>query len=383
MNSQVELFKEPLKIKEVLSENGAEMSELQHALLCGLIKKYRPEKIVEVGVAAGGTTAIILNCIVMLNMDTKLYSVDALEYYYRDSSKSMGYLAEECKVLLKKRVNYKKYGGGYLPNYIDEIGNNIDFLVLDTQHSLPGELLDFLTCLPYLKDGSIVVLHDIFLNHEANSTDCFATRILLSSVVGEKLVCKGDDNSVGYIGLGVFKVTKDTKKYIENVFSALMVTWKYIPDSEQIDLYRRYLSKYYSNDLMDEFNAAVKLNKNTLLRKQLADRNGLYSISKLLKRLENKKNIFIYGCGKFGRTLVNLLESFGIQIEGYVVSDNQMKPCVDKRVEYISDIDTQKSTLVLCMGIEKQREVCKEITQDSWIGVDESILSFLRNYFLS
>ena len=112
MTSSVELFKEPLKIRERLSEDGTEMSELQLSMLCGLIKEYRPEKIVEVGVAAGGTTAVILNCLSLIELDTCVYSVDISERYYRDTSRKTGFLAEEYKKLANTKVNHKQYGGG-------------------------------------------------------------------------------------------------------------------------------------------------------------------------------------------------------------------------------------------------------------------------------
>ena len=111
-----ELYKEPLKVKDNLSENGTEMTELQLSMLCGLIKEYRPEKIVEVGVAAGGTTAIILNCLSLIELDTWVYSVDLSERYYRDTSKKTGYLAEEYKKLTNAKVNHKLYGEGFLLN---------------------------------------------------------------------------------------------------------------------------------------------------------------------------------------------------------------------------------------------------------------------------
>ena len=49
---------------------------------------------------------------------------------------------------------------GINPDVIDEIGSDIDFLILDTLHIVPGEILDFLVCLPYLTKDAIVVLHD-------------------------------------------------------------------------------------------------------------------------------------------------------------------------------------------------------------------------------
>ena len=50
--------------------------------------------------------------------------------------------------------------------YILSIGLafDIDFIIIDTVHFMPGEFLTFLTALPQLKDGCIVVLHDIHLN---------------------------------------------------------------------------------------------------------------------------------------------------------------------------------------------------------------------------
>lgn len=127
MTHTVKLFKEPLKIRDNLSEDGAEMSELQLSMLCGLIKEYRPQKIVEVGVAAGGTTAVILNCLSLIELDTWVYSVDLSERYYRDTSKKTGYLAEEYKKLTNKKLIINNTGGGYFPQYIDDIGKNIDF----------------------------------------------------------------------------------------------------------------------------------------------------------------------------------------------------------------------------------------------------------------
>lgn len=73
MNRNEEMYYEPLCILEHLSEYGkAEMTEEGLAFLCGLIRVNRPHKIVEIGVAAGGTTAVIMNCIAMLGLQTRI-----------------------------------------------------------------------------------------------------------------------------------------------------------------------------------------------------------------------------------------------------------------------------------------------------------------------
>lgn len=368
------LFKEPIKITEKLSQIGTEMSTLQLSMLCGLIKEYKPKKIVEVGVSAGGTTAVILNCISMLELDTEVYSVDTLEYYYQDKSKKSGYLAEECKPFLRKRVSHKMFVG-YLPDCLEDIGGDIDFLILDTVHTLPGEIFDFLAAFPKLKEDAVVVLHDIFLNHY-EYMHSYATRVLLSAVVGEKIIGRGNDGFFNYIGLGAFKITPDTGKYIENLFSALMITWRYMPDLTQIEIYRNWFLKYYSDDLLEEFNSAVELNKITLPR---ANDNNWLCINNVItwiKGLEDKENIYIYGCGKYGKKVCFLLENFGIEVKGFVISDDEVKPQhIDKRVEYISDMDNKECTMVLAMSIANQKEVCKDAIPKEWICINEEIIN--------
>lgn len=271
--------------------------------------------------------------------------------------------------------------GGYLSERLDEIGNEIDFLILDTVHSLPGELLDFLAAYPYLKNGAIVVLHDIFLNQRAQSTNAFATRVLLSSVAGEKIVGRGNDNPYGYIELGIFKVTQDTAEYIENVFTALMITWDYIPDSAIIELYGKWFAQYYTEALIEEWDMAVEMNRNTISEKQRADRAGVRSIHKLLEKLEKKENIFIYGCGGIGMKLFALLEDLGIKVEGYILSDGEKKPCIGASVEYISNVDVAGATILLGMMDKNQRKACIHPMARRWIPIDENIRHFLKvNY---
>lgn len=377
-----ELFKEPLKINELLLQNGSEMSNLEQSMVCGLIKKYKPQKIVEVGVAAGGTTAVILNCISMLEMDTEVYSVDISEDYYKDKSKKTGYLVEECRPFLKRNVRHKLYNGGYLPEHLENIGGDIDFLILDTVHSLPGEMIDFLAAFPMLKDGAVVVLHDIFRNHKESSDtiNCYATRVLLSAVAGEKIIGYSDEEICKYIGLGVFRITQDTNKYIENLFSALMITWRYMPDSKQIAIYKEWFSKNYPDELLEEFDAAVELNKTTISR--YSESYNLRNVYEFVKSLEDKDNVYIYGCGFYGEKMYNLLEELGIRVNGFVISDDQVKPCINKKIEYISELKSDRYTLILAMSIENQEQVCKGGMPDNWICMDEKVRRFLNLQFL-
>ncbi len=60
-HNSFDLFSGPYQsVRRLMSfpENEPEMTEFELSFLCGLIRDRRPQKIIEVGVAAGGTTAV-------------------------------------------------------------------------------------------------------------------------------------------------------------------------------------------------------------------------------------------------------------------------------------------------------------------------------------
>ena len=175
-------------IKRLIVDGSAEMNEFQHAFVAGLFKKYKPRKILEIGIAAGGTTCFLHECKKKYGYKLEIFSVDKFENYYRVPSKKTGHLLKEM-VMCDGYEDILEYQhlliGKSIPFYIEEIGNNVDFLIIDTTHALPGELLDFFVCLPYLKEGAIVVLHDTVCNILENSNS-FATKILFDVVKAKK-----------------------------------------------------------------------------------------------------------------------------------------------------------------------------------------------------
>ena len=58
-----------------------EMTTDEQRFVNGMVRKVKPKKIVEIGVAYGGTSAIILNAIKDIK-GSKLYSIDILIYIY-------------------------------------------------------------------------------------------------------------------------------------------------------------------------------------------------------------------------------------------------------------------------------------------------------------
>ena len=362
INTNVDLFFEPIDILGCVNDvYTAEMSKEQLAFLCGLIKTHRPQKIVEIGVAAGGTTAVVLNCLSMIDLNAQMFSIDLSTDYYRDKSKKTGYLIEECKAKLDKKVKHTLYTGKFAIEFLEEIGKDIDFLILDTVHSLPGEILDFLACYPLLKKGSVVVLHDIAGNHYGSSIRGFATKLLLDTVVAEKYMQICDNTA--FPNIGAFKINDDTDKYIDSIFSALTITWSYIPQEQELYLYKKFYEKYYTHESVKLFDEAIRLNRETYDRNQQTKIELLKEVFRWSQFIKDKR-IYIYGCGYFGKKLYGLLEQAGeIELAGYIISDGQKKIDINEDVYYLSEVKLEKDKDMIFVGVHPslQEEICAEL----------------------
>ena len=154
-----------------------EFTKEEQNFLIDIIKKNNFKKIVEVGVARGGVSKIIMD---HLSPNSKLFSIDLS----LDSN-----IGELCKKKYNEDSRWNLYTGKYVFEVIEEIGFGIDLVILDTDHELPGELLDFLMVYPFLGENAIVIVHDILLYWLKSKTEIhsIAPRLLFNTLVGEKM----------------------------------------------------------------------------------------------------------------------------------------------------------------------------------------------------
>ena len=265
MYNEIELYMEPESILDKTEEAYCEISSAEHGFICGLLRKYQPHKIVEVGVAGGGTTAVIMKCLDLLHNDARMYSVDLNEQCYRKQEKMTGYQLNEVREELENFSNHKFLLGHILPEVIHEIGEEIDFVVLDTVHSLPGELLDFLCILPYLRDGAVVVLHDVTLNlHDVSRKASYATKTVLDAAAGKKYFNYHDE----IFNIGAIEIGQETRENAANLFSALSITWCYLPSESDMSCYRQVYKKYYDEECVCLFDTFYEIQSGLLGRER-------------------------------------------------------------------------------------------------------------------
>ncbi len=385
------LFYEPLTILEKLSfEDYPEMGKDQLAFLLGLIKEYRPKKIVEIGVAEGGTTVAILQCLSDLNLETKVISIDLQENVYDDPSKKVGYAAAEYLSMQEKCFDYVLYTGRYAPEWLKQIGGDIDFLILDTVHRVPGEILDFLACYPFLKKGAVVVLHDITLCHYENNWNAIGTKLLFDTVTADKLIGIDNNNqrNEDLLNIGAFVITEDTEQYIDDVFYALTTIWGYRVKDKELAIYREFYSHYYSEEKIILFDMAVRMNQSTLDRKvnekiHIRQEEFLNAYARV-DQIKEKENVYVYGCGHYGKLLRQMFSQCGIRVKGYIISDGRDTGGCEESIFYLSEIDRyldkDRDVIVIGVDIPLQAEICDILSTrgiSEYILPDRNILNML------
>ena len=243
-------------------EASIELFDENCMFLAGLLKRYRPKTLLEVGVSAGGSSALMLHVLDQLGLESELVSVDLQDRWFHNKKFPTGWAA---KKLYPGKKNWHLHTGKFLPEIIEDLNLEFDFCFLDTAHAIPGEILDYLVVLPFMREGGVVALHDTALYFFNDHYKAFATRILLDTAVGKKItpprLSEKDAN------LGAFEITADTYTYVGNVFSVLCMPWGYLLDRRQFQIYHDFFLRYYGSEVAQwfshvwEWNSAHFINK--------------------------------------------------------------------------------------------------------------------------
>ena len=242
-------------------QNYIEFSIDEQKFFHGLLRIIKPKKIVEIGVSCGGSTVLILNAIKDIE-GAKLFSIDKSIYWYRDESKKTGFLVKEKFPELMNK--WTLFTGGLTAEFIETISDGIDLVFIDTIHATPGEMLDWLMVLPFLKKEAIVVFHDTFFLYGGNKVvrekRHTPNNQLICYIRGE-LILPHYGNSIFARNIGALKLSSEQKKYYYQYFLALGVQWEYMPNENELKIMRDFFMKYYGEKYVEVYDDAVQKNK--------------------------------------------------------------------------------------------------------------------------
>ena len=358
---KVGLYWEPLEVLNKIKQKGfTGMSDLELAFLCGMLGEFKPKKIVEVGVAAGGTTTVILNCLNLLECRCEMFSVDICTQCYLDTSRITGFTATQfLEETSQNTVAHRFILGKTVAAALDEIGGEIDFVILDTMHSLPGELLDFISLYPFLDSKAVVIFHDIGqaqlgIGNIHGASYEYASLVTMTALAGERYMIS-DECRIARLGnIGGIRLNENTPTNVESLFLALFINWNYIPDRQSLCEYRGRISKQYDKKYKRMFEQALECNVFSLYR-----RGGLSISLGEIKRdlettLQKAEEIYIYGAGEISKKVRRFVENTieGYHIEGYIVTDKK-NMASEKCVYELQEIAKREQTLIL-LGLDEK-----------------------------
>ncbi len=240
-----------------------EMSTSQYSLINGIIRKHKPKNCLEVGVARGGSSILILKAIKDIK-GAKLISLDLNRYLYFDEKYLTGYRVQ--KFFPELMDKWQLFTGEQPHVFLEKLKLKYDFVFLDTAHISPGEIINWIEILPFLKENAIIILHDIIWHFikekriKKIQSISSPQLLLMSALQGDKIIIRNGNN---IDNMGAIFLYSNQKDYYLNYFLLLLSFWDYIPTEKQINEIRMFIKKYYKNSLyLLIFETALNNNKN-------------------------------------------------------------------------------------------------------------------------
>lgn len=280
-----------------------------------MVQRISPSEIVEIGVAAGCSSAVLLRALALLEGKRFLFSYDLLDYCYFAPERSVGAATAE---LASQFIHHWSLNLGKLAVEAGSRlnGHDINLAFIDADHRHPWATLDLWSLLPALAPDGWVILHDIDL---ARTTEwkVFGPEILFESWPGEKVKAKGRGN------IGAVKLPGDHEKARLWLIESLRRPWE-----TDVDFY-----------LLEKLKIPQEVRNNSLWFQRMPEilRN------RLLKFKKQGRKVVVWGAGGAGCACLTELMKNGVKPDAFIDRDeakhgqliNEVPICSIK--EYLKD----------------------------------------------
>lgn len=156
--------------------------------------------------------------------------------------------------------------------------------------------------------------------------------------------------------------------------------WWYPLGPDDMETYRGVLERHYEKGEMEFFDEAVRINTETLQKKE----NVKTKLQNLLQICEGEKEAVVYGVGQRGLALGRFLRERTGKAVSYVISDNRNKEDFTESnavIYHLSEIAEQKDKyqiLVAAAGSEIRENLMKQ--NIGYIDVPNYVFPFIKEY---
>jgi hypothetical protein len=133
-------------------------SVARFAYLMGVLERYRPVVMVEIGVSAGTLSGALLTKALQYAAAPVLYGIDLGVHTYFDAGRAIGEALQEFPELLPY---HRLHTGKTALDVPELVAAPVDFVYIDANHSHPWAAIDCLCTLPRLRTGAVIGFHDV------------------------------------------------------------------------------------------------------------------------------------------------------------------------------------------------------------------------------
>jgi predicted O-methyltransferase YrrM len=227
---------------------GGNINAIDVQFLGNLIEKVKPVNIIEIGVASGFSSSIMIASAISNRADFKtLKAFDLFESYYLDSSRKTGACVYD---MIPDNLELFDLRTGVITAEIDAIElNEFEFAFIDANHMHPWASLDLLAIIPFLKENSWVALHDIFLNTvERHKHKNRGPYYLFNLYQGLKEMSSNDPATIGAVFI------QDKNKIAKMLIEILYTPWEVSISTDHCEKFIDHISKYYDSEISLSFN---------------------------------------------------------------------------------------------------------------------------------
>lgn len=229
------------------------ISKFDGAFLAGLVLTEKPKKIIELGVASGLSTVIMLNALTEAKItDFSYYGVDIAERCFYDQNYATGQVIFE--LIPRPIVTPTLLLGKVAADVVNDIGAGIDFAFVDAHHGHPWVTLDVLTLLAFLKPNSWVALHDISLSLKSVDHANRGPKYLFDSWPDLKIYSAEAPSMIGAVWIG-----NSTEKYLTYLLDLLYTPWELCIEQHFLDSIIEIISANYGVTWAEKFGRAMEL----------------------------------------------------------------------------------------------------------------------------
>jgi Methyltransferase domain len=206
-------------------QGGCSLGDLQ--FLAELVAHEQPTTVVEIGVAAGTSSAALLAALDQLPGPRVLYSIDVRPTCYFDPQRKTG--AAVAEMYPTPRAQWGRAFGSDA-RHAANVGHRFDLAFIDANHHHPYPLLDVVRLAGVLKPGAWIALHDLELPRLYPQWQSHGPMWLFELWPDAKVHGQGDAENIGAV-----RLPEDLRELLAPFKALLARPWEQTPTLAEIN----------------------------------------------------------------------------------------------------------------------------------------------------